>query len=208
MLRRSKFQRATSIPDVYSTAINVLFLGAARVGKSSLVAKLLGREFIEEYIPTVYDVFSKEVTHENGRFIFQITDMSGYYSFPPMRRLAIKNSSIFVLVYELGNMSSYAEVGRLKEEILQMKKASEIAIIIVGNKTDCVNPGMVKDVEIEDAVIACSFCSLKVSAKTSESLDRLQNCLLEASSSVIMNIHKNTSGRKKSRLQPSRTVAL
>ncbi len=198
--------RSHSVPAVvYSKEINILFLGAAKVGKSSLVRKFLGKSFIEEYIPTVYDVYSTEISHDNGRYMLEITDMSGYYSFPPMRRLAITNSSVFVLVYEIGNKKSYAEVGRLKEEILQLKNPNEIAIIIIGNKSDCVKPDLIRDVEVEDSIVAGSYRCLKVSARTSDCLEALHDSLLGASTLVTTSMQKSVTGRKKTRVQ-SKTV--
>ena len=173
-----KYRRAQSLPDVYNRIIDVLFLGAAGVGKTNLVRRLLDREFQEEYVPTVYDVFHKEIVNETGKVTIQITDMSGYYSFPPMRRIAIARSNVFVLVYEVGNKKSYLEIGRLKEEIEQQKGDCPIYIIMVGNKIDKAN--RVRDVEVEDAIVASSYTSLRVSAKTEESVFVLFQAIMEA----------------------------
>ena len=180
-MKPAKFRRTQSVPDVYNRIINVLVLGGAGVGKSSLVRRLLDKEFLEEYIPTVYDVYHKEIVNDNGKVTFQITDMSGYYSFPPMRRLAISKSNVFVLVYEIGNKKSYNEIVRLKGEIVQLRAASNISIIVVGNKADIVRPGSTKDVEMEDDLIASSFTSLRVSAKTNSMVFRLFQSIIDAS---------------------------
>eukprot|EP00794_Sanderia_malayensis_P015735 gene15735-17320_t len=203
-----KMRRSQSSPaDVYCKEVQILFLGAAKVGKSSLVRNLLGKNFVEEYIPTVYDVYSKEINCDNGRYRLEITDMSGYYSFPPMRRLAISNSSIFVLVYEMGNKKSYAEAGRLKEEILQIKNADEIAIILIGNKCDAVSPNLIRDVEVEDSVTSGSFRCLNVSAKSSGCMDLLLDSLLRANNQVTnANTIKLTNSRKKIRVNSKTAV--
>lgn len=175
-----KYGRTKSLPDVYSRVIDVVFLGAAGVGKTSLVRRLLDRSFQEEYVPTVYDVFHKEIVNESGKVTFQITDMSGYYSFPPMRRIAINRSDVFVLVYEVGSKKSYKEIERLKDEIEQQKEGMPINIIIVGNKVDNAAAGTIKDVEVEDDVIACSCTSLRVSAKSGESVVLLFQSIMDA----------------------------
>ena len=180
-----RFRRAQSVPDVYSRVVNVVFLGAAGVGKSSLVRRLLDREFMEDYVPTVYDVFHKEIINDNGRVNFQITDMSGYYSFPPMRRIAISKSNVFVLVYEIGNSKSYEEVKRLKDEIIELKGDCGAGIIIVGNKTDVKTHAKKLDVEKEDDLIASSFTTLKISAKTGESVFQLLQSILDLSNKQI-----------------------
>ena len=182
-----KYKRTQSLPDVYSRVIDVLFLGAAGVGKTNLVRRLLDREFQEDYVPTVYDVFHKEIVKDSGKVTFQITDMSGFYSFPPMRRIAIARNDVFVLVYEIGNKKSYKEVGRLKEEIVQQRSDSPISIIIVGNKVDKATNGMIKDVDIEDEITSSSHALLRTSAKTGESVFSLFKSIMEAGFSPTSN---------------------
>jgi len=175
-----KFKRTQSVPDVYSRVIDVVFLGSARVGKTNLVRRLLDREFQDDYNPTVYDVFHKEIINDNGKVTFQIIDMSGFYSFPPMRRIAISKSDVFVLVYEIGNEKSYKEIGRLKEEIEQQREGSSRNIIIVGNKLDKIQNGMIKDVDVEDGIVSSSHTLLMASAKTGESVPLLYQSIMEA----------------------------
>ena len=48
--------------------VRVLILGAARVGKTSLIRTLLEQEFQDEYRPTVYDVYVKQVNIQPTNF--------------------------------------------------------------------------------------------------------------------------------------------
>lgn len=196
-----KFRRTESFPAVYCRVIDVLFLGSAGVGKTNLVRRLLDMEFQDKYVPTVYDVFHKEIINENGKVTFQITDMSGYYSFPPMRRIAITKSNVFVLVYEIGNEKSYKEIKRQREEIEQLKGDAPKNIIIVGNKIDKAETGMIRDVESEDELIASSYASLRLSAKSGESVILLFQSIMEAIShpNLLGVKSRNFSNRKTAR---------
>ena len=206
-----KYKRAQSFPDVYSRVIDVLFLGAAKVGKTNLVRRLLDREFQDDYSPTVYDVFHKEIVNDNGKVTFQITDMSGFYSFPPMRRIAVSRSDVLVLVYEIGNEKSYKEIGRLKEEIEQQRAECPINIIVVGNKLDKATGGMMRDVDVEDSVTASAHALLRVSAKTGENILLLFKSIMEAgfnSTSNSLGVKRRTFTQGKSSKSFTKRISL
>ena len=124
-------------PKIYEI-IKVLVLGAARVGKTSLIKRLVGEDFNENQTPTLYDVYEKEIESEHGDFIFQFTDSGGSRSFPPMRQLEMSKSDICLLVYSTNDMKTIEVAKRLKGEIEIAEKKLEIEIpyILVGNKVD------------------------------------------------------------------------
>jgi len=79
----------------------VVFLGAARTGKSAIIKRFLHDVFDDEYKTTVEDLHSVEHRESGGSMCFhlEILDTSGSYSFPAMRRLAIGRADACVLVF-------------------------------------------------------------------------------------------------------------
>ena len=130
-------KRKTKKAKVYKM-IRVLVLGAAAVGKSCLIQRLLENSYTEEYQKTVYEVYEKQLDCEHGCFMFEFTDIGGDHSFPAMRDLALSKSDLCLVVYDITNNRSFEEVGSLVNELLitEEKIGKEIPLVLVGNKID------------------------------------------------------------------------
>ena len=149
--------------------VRVLFLGRGNVGKTSLIRRLLGLEFDPCYKPTVYDVFKIGEEHDGRQILFEITDFAGVYSFPEMRRIAIKTNNIFVLVYNIEDEVSLHEVSKLKQELGQVPK------IVVGNKSDSVESNLQEFVQgLSQKNSPC----IVTSAKTGYNVPKLMEVLV------------------------------
>ncbi|KAK2706404.1 ras-related protein Rap-2b-like isoform X2 [Artemia franciscana] len=116
----------------------VVIMGAANVGKTSLVSQFLYDTFttrykktVEEYHRADYEIFGIPLT-------LDILDTSGSYEFPAMRQLSISNSDAFVLTYSLDDEESFKEVERLREQIVDLK-GIDVPMVIVANKYDLVD---------------------------------------------------------------------
>ncbi|UYV80589.1 hypothetical protein LAZ67_19000842 [Cordylochernes scorpioides] len=113
----------------------VVFLGAARVGKTALVHQFLYDIFPTEHTPTVEELHFGEYEVGGASVTLDLLDTSGSYEFPAMRRLAIATGDVFVLVYAIDDPESWEEVRRLREQILEFREDGPI-ILVVGNKAD------------------------------------------------------------------------
>ncbi|XP_010901425.1 RASD family member 3 [Esox lucius] len=136
-------------PSVQSQCVNVparmrlVLLGAAGVGKSSLIRRFLHNRFDHKYTRTVEELHALECSAgpEGPHMCIEILDTSGSYSFPAMRELSIKHSHAFCLVYAVNDPASFSEVIRLRQEILALRGGAERqgagpAVMVVGNKAD------------------------------------------------------------------------
>lgn len=116
--------------------VRLVFLGAAGVGKTSLIRRFLLDTFETKYKRTVEELHSKEYEVSGMTITIEIMDTSGSYSFPAMRKLSIQNSDAFALVYAIDDAESLGAVKSLREEILELKEDKLVPIVVVGNKVD------------------------------------------------------------------------
>lgn len=95
----------------------IVFLGAAKVGKTSIIRRFLRGSFEPKYTPTVDDVYSaKFVVH--GRLAnVELMDTSGGFDFPAMIRLCIAKADAFVIVFAHDSMESLATANRYLDQI-------------------------------------------------------------------------------------------
>ncbi|KAM9857648.1 RASD family member 3 [Aulostomus maculatus] len=118
--------------------IRLIFLGAGGVGKSALILRFLHDRFQHKYTRTVDELHVLEygVTDSGDKMRLEVLDTSGSYAFPAMRELCIRHSDAFALVYAVDDPSSFEEVRRLREEILQLRGDKSAPITVVGSKAD------------------------------------------------------------------------
>ncbi|XP_063152583.1 GTP-binding protein Rhes-like [Candoia aspera] len=121
---------------VKKSQVRLVFLGAAGVGKTSLIRRFLQNTFEPKHRRTVEELHSKEYEVSGITFKVEILDTSGSYSFPAMRKLSIQNSDAFALVYAVDDAESFERVKTLREEILELKEDKFPPIVVVGNKAE------------------------------------------------------------------------
>ena len=115
----------------------VTLMGAAAVGKTSIVSQFLHGTFPEKYKPTV-EGFHQLVVYQDDDESFQldILDMSGACRNEKLCRIAISMSDAFILVYAVDDWASFTEVRRLRQQVIEEKGDEATPIVIVGNKSD------------------------------------------------------------------------
>ncbi|XP_065082732.1 ras-related protein Rap-2b-like [Ochlerotatus camptorhynchus] len=114
----------------------VAMMGAARVGKSSIISQFLYEKYLSRYKQTVEDMHRGEYELPDGSCLtLDILDTSGSYQFPAMRALSINTSGAFILVYAVDDEETWHEVERLKNQIVEVR-GKRVPIVIVGNKAD------------------------------------------------------------------------
>ncbi|XP_053552773.1 GTP-binding protein Rhes-like [Bombina bombina] len=117
--------------------VRLVFLGAAGVGKTSLIRRFLQDTFDPKHRRTVEELHSTEYDTAGGTEVkIEILDTSGSYEFPAMRKLSMQSGDAFVLVYAVDDPDSFENVKRLREEILEAKQDKSPPIVVVGNKKD------------------------------------------------------------------------
>ncbi|XP_068082216.1 GTP-binding protein Rhes-like [Anabrus simplex] len=114
----------------------VVVMGAARVGKSSIISQFLYDKFLARYRETVEELHCGEYELQDGvALTLEILDTSGAYQFPAMRALSISTADAFILVFALDDAESWEEVRRLRDQIVQVRGGA-VPVVVVGNKDD------------------------------------------------------------------------
>ncbi|XP_074105628.1 ras-related protein Rap1 isoform X1 [Cotesia typhae] len=114
----------------------IVVMGAAKVGKSAIINQFLYNTFSPKYKRTVEEMHRGDFNVSGIQLTLDILDTSGSYDFPAMRELSIRSADAFVLVYDVNDASTFAEVEALRSQILASK--GTVPIVVVGNKVDLV----------------------------------------------------------------------
>ncbi|KPP61271.1 GTP-binding protein Rhes-like [Scleropages formosus] len=154
------------------TTVRLMFLGAAGVGKTALIQRFLEDRFEPKHKRTVEELHSIEYDIDGAKIRIEIMDTSGSYSFPAMRKLCIRNSDAFALVYSIDDPESFDEVQRLREEILELKPGEKrTPVVVVANKLDMENQRLVLSEDMQPVVeLDWNATFVEASAKSSENV--------------------------------------
>ena len=118
----------------------LVVLGAGRVGKSSVVSRLLSGRFSDSYRPTVEDLHCREFSVSGSTIKLDILDTAGNLEFPAMRRLSISTANAFLLVFAVDSRDSFETVKELWEQIRDLRGSNyrDLPCVVVANKCDIV----------------------------------------------------------------------
>lgn len=114
----------------------LVVLGSGGVGKSALTVQFVQGIFVEKYDPTIEDSYRKQVEVDGAQCMLEILDTAGTEQFTAMRDLYMKNGQGFILVYSITAQSTFNDLTDLREQILRVKDANEVPMVVVGNKCD------------------------------------------------------------------------
>ncbi|KAG7307550.1 hypothetical protein JYU34_007759 [Plutella xylostella] len=133
----------SSSGNLNNTAVRhkIVVLGAAKVGKSSLISQFLYNTFSPKYKRTVEEMHHGDFNVAGVRLTLDILDTSGSYEFPAMRALSMSSADAFILVYDITDPDSFAEVRALRDQIHETKDSTAVPIVVVGNKVDMAETG-------------------------------------------------------------------
>ena len=152
--------------------------GCGGVGKSALTIQFVQNVFVSKYDPTIEDSYRKPYQVGGEHFMLEIIDTAGTEQFSAMRDLYMKNGDGFLLVFSLGAKSSFVELEKLRQEILQVKNKVDVPMILAANKCDLPKSEWeVAEAELEKATKEWKIPYLMTSAKTKHNVENLFTAL-------------------------------
>ena len=128
----------------------VILIGNSGVGKTALRHRYFGRGFHKQYLMTLGSDFAlKELDHAYA----QIWDLAGQISFQTIRRVYYKGTHGIILVFDLTDEKSFADLDQWIEEV-ELNNGL-VPIVLVGNKNDLLskdNPTEIMEEQIKDFI--------------------------------------------------------
>lgn len=162
----------------------IAFLGACRVGKTSIVNQLVYNRSTRDYEPTLETDIDYMAKYNDHSLYCLLVDTYGGYDFPAMRRLSITRCRAFIVVFSLTDQNTYFEAKKQIDEIRKTKTDDHVNIVLVGNKQDITEGDKILTEEIflycdslYEECINCRF--IKVSAMDRDDVINMFNVLLD-----------------------------
>ncbi|XP_023131460.2 GTP-binding protein Rhes [Amphiprion ocellaris] len=161
----------------------IVVLGAPKVGKTNILQRFLGKEFQEQYEPTIEDFHRKLFRIRGEAYQIDLLDAAGEKDFPAKRRLSILTGDIFLLVFSLDDRDSLNEACELLREIkaakaklLKSKRPAKVSAVICGNKSDLDAQRVVRRSEV-GMVLGEDLPYFEISAKNGTGLESVFRAL-------------------------------
>lgn len=118
------------------THYKICVLGDGGVGKTALTIQLCSNHFVEEYDPTIEDSYRKQVVIDDESCLLEILDTAGQEEFTALRDQWIRDCEGFVIIFSITSRSSFEQVSTFKEQVMRVKDADRLPMMLVGNKCD------------------------------------------------------------------------
>lgn len=121
----------------------LVFLGAARAGKSCLAARFLGRAVPDRYEATSDEMYRHQTGCACGKctLLLEVVDTGGECDFPAMREQLIISAHVLLITFALDDEASLEEAREVYNEVKSVKSpvigAGQCSrVVLVGNKSD------------------------------------------------------------------------
>jgi len=113
----------------------LVVVGDGAVGKTCLLVTYVRNEFPENYVPTIFDNYPKEMSAGGQVHTVNLWDTAGQEDFDRLRPLSYSDANVIVLCYAINSPASYENVN-LKWIPELHKYLPNIPIVLVATKLD------------------------------------------------------------------------
>merc|ERR1712088_1048281 len=125
----------TEGPD--SKVLKVVIIGDGAVGKTALLVRYRDGKFPTDYIPTVFEMHSKNVEVDGEPFELRLWDTAGQEAYEELRKQAYIGADVIVICFCLVNRDSFENVTEIWQKDYG-KEAKDAKVVLVGLKQDLV----------------------------------------------------------------------
>jgi len=150
----------------------VIMVGSGGVGKSALTLQYMYDEFVEDYEPTKADSYRKKVQLDGEEVQIDILDTAGQEDYAAIRDNYFRSGEGFLLVFSITEKESFDVLDEFREQILRVKNAEDVPLILIGNKSDLQSSRLVRREEASDKANKWNKPYIETSAKTRENVDK------------------------------------
>ncbi|CDK26163.1 unnamed protein product [Kuraishia capsulata CBS 1993] len=170
-----------------TTAVKLVLLGEAAVGKSSLVLRFVNNDFEENKEPTIGAAFLTQKCTIGERTIkFEIWDTAGQERFASLAPMYYRNAQAALVVYDITKPASFIKARHWVKE-LREQATKGIVIALCGNKYDLT----VNDEAEEDSGEVSETSKRKVSVNEGQTLAEEEGLMFfETSAKTAYNVNE------------------
>lgn len=152
-------------------SIKLLLLGDQAVGKSSLILRYANNEFNLNIMGTAgLDLKRKNVNINDDNVKVNIFDSAGHERFRNIPKNHYKNSDGIIIIYDVTDKKTFENVSLWMNNIKE-NGATDVEIMLVGNKIDMTNNRQVQKEEGMELSKKYNTSFMETSAKTGENVE-------------------------------------
>ena len=116
-------------------SIKLVVVGDGMIGKTCLLITYIKGAFPENYIPTVFDTYSTNVTVDNQIYTLSLWDTAGQEDYDRLRPLSYPETNVLLICFSIIHPDSFANIkDKWFPEIRH--HCPKAKIILVGTKKD------------------------------------------------------------------------
>jgi small GTP-binding protein len=153
------------------SAPRVVFIGDSCVGKTSILACLIGASFTDSQTSTVGATHQKIVREVRGDPVeLQIWDTAGQEKYKSLGSFYYKGAMAALAVYDITSSRTFDHINDWISSFLA-EVGTEGIVYVVGNKADLATSREVSLDEASDWAVGRGYSHFEVSAKTGENIN-------------------------------------
>ena len=151
----------------------VVVLGDPKVGKTSTILRFTDSVFLRAYIPTMGLNITQKIFNVDANIIeLVLWDIGGQTKFEIIRKKFYEGASILLLIFDLTNPMSFANVPKWHQDIKKyMKNNKALKGYLIGNKNDLAKKRIVSEIDAIRLSYSLDLEYLEISALTGYNIE-------------------------------------